>query len=129
MEYSDPTTRQLFELIDAMPGADRVRLLEELMERQKASRRKHLRKGCTDSVHYSDGEHFFKDMAKNISEGGVMISTKRAFAVGQILSVVIPLGDHGESFKFKGKVVWAKNDGIGVKFFGNPVSLTRRLKF
>lgn len=129
MDLSDSTMRRFFELIESMAAADRELLLEELLEREKTSKRKHPRKAYTHCVHYSDGEHFFKDVAQNISQGGVMITTSRSFTVGQHLSVVIPIGENGASFKFKGEVVWAKNDNIGIKFLGDAVSLTRSLKF
>jgi hypothetical protein len=118
MDLSDSTMRQLFELIEAMPAPDRVSLLEELIERQRNTRRKNPRRAYTENVDYTDGQKFFRDVAKNISEGGIMIATSRSFAVGQSLSVVIPYGNLGASFKFNGQVVWAHDDGIGVKFLG-----------
>jgi Tfp pilus assembly protein PilZ len=118
MNSSDSTMRQLVEALESMSENERVLLLEELVERKNTSKRKHPRRTFANTVQYSDGQHFFEDVASNLSESGVIIATRKSFAVGQNLSVVIPFGNLGASFKFDGEVVWASDEGIGIKFLG-----------
>jgi len=59
----------------------------------------------------------YKSWIRNISGGGVYIETGTLFPVQSVISMTYSLPDSGEENRI-GLIVWAKLQGIGVKF--NP---------
>jgi hypothetical protein len=78
--------------------------------------RKHPRKSYKQSTMFSTQKGIFKGSTKNISSSGVFIMSKKAFEVGQILTLALQYKD-GKSVKIKGQIVWTNEEGFGVKFF------------
>ena len=77
-------------------------------------KRQFQRTDCLVPVSYEVKGHNFKDVLRNISEGGGYLQTFRAFSVGEEISLELPPQDHGE--KVVGDIVWVGPEGIGVKF-------------
>jgi Tfp pilus assembly protein PilZ len=77
-------------------------------------KRQFQRTDCFVPVSYEVKGHNFKDVLRNISEGGGYLQTFRAFSVREEISLEVPPHDHGE--KVVGDVVWVGPEGIGLKF-------------
>ncbi len=77
-------------------------------------KRQFQRTDCLVPVSYEVKGHNFKDVLRNISEGGGYLQTFKAFSVREEISLELPPQDHGE--KVVGDIVWVGPEGIGVKF-------------
>lgn|GEM_PF-778178 len=88
-------------------------------------RRNFIRVAANYSVDLKTKESFQKAMIRNISGGGLFISTQEVLPVGEIVELTIRFPDQPEPMKIKSEVVWSqpyhklgKNSetGMGVKF-------------
>ena len=77
-------------------------------------KRQFQRTDCTVPVSYEVKGHPFKDVLRNVGEGGGYLQTFRFFSVGEEISLELPAQDHGE--RVVGDVVWVGPEGIGLKF-------------
>ena len=77
--------------------------------------RKHPRKSCKQSTLFSTQNGIFEGLTKNISSSGVFLISKKAFEVGEILTLALQYKD-GKSVKIKGQIVWTNEEGFGVEF-------------
>ena len=77
--------------------------------------RKHPRKQYNQFTLFTSQSGIFEGSIENISSSGAFIMAKKAFEVGQILTVVLPL-KKGKQVKAKGKIVWMNDEGFGIKF-------------
>jgi len=77
--------------------------------------RKRPRRPCNQSTLFSAPSGIFEGSIKNISKSGVFILAKRAFEVGQIINLALPL-KNGKEVKIKGRIVWTNDEGFGIKF-------------
>jgi hypothetical protein len=65
---------------------------------------------------FTSKNRFYEGLVKNISRKGAFIRTVERFAVGQQLSMVVPLGNKKRGIKLQGNVVWSGPEGFGVEF-------------
>ena len=77
--------------------------------------RKHPRKPYKQTTMFSTENGIFEGKTKNISSSGVFIMSKKAFEVGQILTLTLQY-KNGENVKIKGQIVWTNDEGFGLKF-------------
>ena len=77
--------------------------------------RKHPRRPYNQSTLFATQNGIFEGSIKNISSSGVFIMAKKAFEVGQILTLVLPF-KNGKEVKVKGQIVWTNDEGFGIKF-------------
>ena len=77
--------------------------------------RKHPRRQYNQFTLFTSQSGIFEGSIENISSSGAFIMAEKAFEVGQILTVVLPL-KKGKQVKAKGKIVWANDEGFGLKF-------------
>jgi len=90
-------------------------------------RRQHDRSRLIVDVHFDGGESTGVASSKDISLGGLYMSTQTDIPVGSSLALRIPVaGDH---VMVKGEVVYANpGKGIGVKFRDLPEDARRALE-
>ena len=90
--------------------------LNEIKEIKKTKDlRKHPRRQYNQFTLFTSQNGVFEGSIKNISSSGAFIMAEKAFEVGQILTVVLPL-KKGKQVKAKGKIVWMNDEGFGIKF-------------
>jgi hypothetical protein len=122
--FQFPTvTHRLFELITAMSDDERrtlLKLLENGLLKGKC-RRGFFRKPLRLPVIYGLGEHTYRNYIKDISLGGVFISTRNAFQAGQQIRLLFSNGDKTSSVKMLGKIARATPEGIGVEFLSPDI--------
>ena len=90
-----------------------LRLLEDW---QRSDRRKHTRKPCSMPIDYAMGNRVFKDVARDISAGGVFIRTPAALSVGEEILLPFSVPTQKEPIRITGEIVRSVEEGIGVKF-------------
>jgi hypothetical protein len=83
--------------------------------RKPKESRKHPRRQYNQFIHFADQSGIFEGTIKNISSSGVFLMSKKAFEVGEILTLVLPL-KNGKFANAKGKIVWTNDEGLGIKF-------------
>jgi PilZ domain len=122
--FQFPTvTHRLFELVTAMSDDERrtlLKLLENGLLKGKC-RRGFFRKPLRLPVIYGLGEHTYRNYIKDISLGGVFISTRNAFQAGQQIRLLFSNGDKTSSVKMLGKIARATPEGIGVEFLSPDI--------
>jgi hypothetical protein len=77
--------------------------------------RKHPRKPYKQSTMFFTKDSVFEGSIKNISSSGVFVVSKKAFEVGQILTLALQY-KNGKNVKIEGQIVRTDDDGFGVKF-------------
>ena len=82
---------------------------------KKRDPRRHARKSYSRSLRIATKNGIIEGTTKNISPSGTFIATKNMLEVDQLLKVSLPLKS-GNVAKITGRVVWANEEGIGVKF-------------
>jgi hypothetical protein len=88
----------------------------KLNDRKKTKdSRKHPRRQYNQFIHFTDQSGIFEGSIKNISSSGVFLMSKRAFEVGEILTLVLPF-KNGKFANAKGQIVWTNDEGLGIKF-------------
>jgi hypothetical protein len=122
--FQYPTvTHRLFQLVTAMSDDERrtlLKLLENGLLKGKC-RRGFFRKPLRLPVIYGLGEHTYRNYIKDISLGGVFISTRNAFQAGQQIRLLFSNGDKTSSVKMLGKIARATPEGIGVEFLSPDI--------
>lgn len=89
---------------------------QDLKWNERKDSRKHPRRQYNQFTLFTSQSGVFEGSIKNISSFGAFIMAEKAFEVGQILTVVLPL-KNGKQVKAKGKIVWTNDEGFGIKFF------------
>ncbi len=84
--------------------------------RREQNLRKHPRKSCSVPIKYVTKNQILQGEIKNISLGGIFLKTPHDIAVGQRLSLAIPIRKKGKIIKRIGKIAWANHDGVGIEF-------------
>jgi hypothetical protein len=84
------------------------------IKRTKKSR-KHSRKPYKQSTMFSTQNGIFEGTTKNISSSGVFVTSKKAFEIGQTLTLALQYKD-GKNVKINGEIVWTNDEGFGLKF-------------
>ena len=64
---------------------------------------------------FSTQNGIFEGITKNISSSGVFVMSKKAFEVGQTLTLALQYND-GKKVKINGEIVWTNDEGFGLKF-------------
>lgn len=107
---------RLIELIVMMSDEEKQSLVEELEQRLQIKKRRHERKPYFSIACYTtrDGAHV--DFIQNISAGGVFIGTRLHPSVGEKITLAFPLPVSQEHIMLDGQIVWATQQGMGVKF-------------
>jgi hypothetical protein len=80
----------------------------------KAELRRHPRQSCRNSALLSTDDAVIKVKIKNVSLSGVFISSGKALALDQILTLSVP-GKQGGELRMTGQVVWTNHEGCGIK--------------
>lgn len=119
MPLQDPTiTHQLFQLIAEM-SEDEKRILLKLLKRgalKRKCRRQHFRKRVCAPVRYTNREGLSNGVIRDISLGGVFILSRKAFSLGQCLSVCFTPANFQKTVWIASDVVRVTPEGIGVRF-------------
>jgi Tfp pilus assembly protein PilZ len=114
----DPTvTHRLFERITSLSDDERrtlLKLLDEGLLKGKC-RRAHFRKPARLPLAYTNRRAVYQSMTKDISLGGVFISTNISFNLGEELKMLFKTQKKG-SAKILGRVARISLDGVGVRF-------------
>ena len=106
----------LFRIILRMSLDEQKDLLEELEKRFSFKKRRHERKLCISAVDYVVQDDTHTDFTQNIGAGGVFIGTAASLSVGQEITLSLLLPDSKDHMSVSGEIVWASEEGIGVKF-------------
>ena len=77
--------------------------------------RSHPRKPYKQSTMFSTQNGIFEGTTKNISSSGVFVTSKKAFEIGQTLTLALQYKD-GKNVKINGEIVWTNDEGFGLKF-------------
>jgi hypothetical protein len=83
---------------------------------QEYGSREHPRVDYVTPVKYESDNHTFEGKTENVSSGGVFIKTQDPVAVGQKITIDIPLKKKGKIKRLTGKVTRSARDGFGAKF-------------
>lgn len=114
--------KRLIGLIREMPDDQKIHLLNYI-ENQLSGYRKYPRKEVSIQSAFVVGDHVFTDFIKNISAGGVFITTKNPPTVGDEISLNFLLSGHNRAIRVLGKVLRSDSNGFAVKFFKAPEPL------
>jgi uncharacterized protein (TIGR02266 family) len=84
-------------------------------------RRTEVREPLVLKVEYADAEDLVADYTENISQGGTFVLTKRAFAVGTPVRLVVSFPGLIKPLPLTGKVKWVREEppedrGVGIEF-------------
>jgi hypothetical protein len=97
-----------------------VELLEESIpakdQDQYFGSREHPRIDCAIPLKYEFDNRTYEGITENVSSGGVFIKTRDLVAVGQQVTVYIPVKKKGKIKRLQGRVTWSNRMGFGVKF-------------
>ncbi len=97
-----------------------VELIEEAPEtpssRQYGGTRKHPRKDAAIPVKYESENRKYEGITKDVSSGGVFITTDYPLSIGQMVKLEIPLKKKGKIARLTGQVTRSNLRGFGVKF-------------
>jgi len=96
---------------------DQQRELLYHLESQKTGYRKRPRKEINIAADYTVCENTFKDFIKNISAGGVYITSDHTHLVGREVSMDFKLTGYPKSIRVFGKIVRSDTKGFAVTFF------------
>ena len=83
---------------------------------QYAGSRQHSRVDHAIAVKYEYDNQVYEGTTENVSSGGVLIKTRDPVAVGQKVTIDIPLKKKRKIKRFTGKVTWSTRSGFGVQF-------------
>jgi hypothetical protein len=78
--------------------------------------RQHPRVAYAIPVKYESDNQTYEGTTENVSSGGVFIKTRDPIAVGQKVTIDIPLKIKGKIKRLTGKVTWSTRKGFGIKF-------------
>ena len=94
---------------------DNKQTLKSKDTKRTKNSRKHPRKPYKQSTMFSTQNGIFEGITKNISSSGVFVMSKKAFEVGQTLTLALQYND-GKKVKINGEIVWTNDEGFGLKF-------------
>ena len=83
--------------------------------KSKKNLRRHQRKPHNETILFVSQNGINEGFTKNISASGVFIASKGELETGQTITLALPL-ENGKEIKIKGRIVWANDEGFGVKF-------------
>ena len=106
---------KLIALINDMPE-DQLKDLLNHLETKQTGDRKYQRKEIPIAADYIIQNKTYKDFIKNISAGGVYITTQQSQSIGQDISINFTLPDYQESIRVYGKIVRKDPHGFAVEF-------------
>jgi Tfp pilus assembly protein PilZ len=89
------------------------------MDTSSCDRRVHGRKSCMISVDYQIGGRIYRDFARNISTGGLLIETAGKFIVGQDVSLTFIEPSFGKQMKTMAQIVWIDPNRMGLRLKAN----------
>jgi hypothetical protein len=78
--------------------------------------RQHPRVDYVIPVKYKSDNQTYEGTTENVSSGGVFIKTQDPVAVGQNVTIDIPLKKKGKIKRLSGKVTWSTRNGFGAQF-------------
>ena len=104
-------TARLFDIIQNMTEGEQLKLLSDLGEKRKYSRKAYIM-----PVKYETREGSYCDYITDISYGGAFIMTSEDFSIGQEMTISLSFRGQKDLFKIEGKVVRATSEGIGVEY-------------
>jgi len=81
-------------------------------------RRKHQRKSFLKPVYFVCNQKYYQGVTKDISNGGLFISTKDKLEVGQYMNIAIPNTNYDKGRMLRAEIVRVEEDGIGAKIVG-----------
>lgn len=113
---------RLIRLIKDMPEDQKIHLLHHI-ESQLSGYRKYPRKEESIPSAFVIGDHVFTDFIKNISAGGVYVSTRKPQSVGDEISLNFKLSGQKKAIRVFGKIVRSDTKGFAVEFFQEPEKL------
>jgi hypothetical protein len=96
-------------------SSDNNQTLESNNTKRTKKSRKYPRKPYKQSTMFSTQNGIFEGTTKDISSSGVFVMSKKAFEVGQTLTLALQYKD-GKNVKINGEVVWTNEEGFGLKF-------------
>ena len=96
-------------------SSDNNQTLESNNTKRTKKSRKHPRKPYKQSTMFSTQNGIFEGTTKDISSSGVFVISKKAFEVGQTLTLALQYKD-GKNVKINGEIVWTNDEGFGLKF-------------
>jgi hypothetical protein len=117
---------RLIALIKDMSEDQKIQLLNHI-ESQQAGYRKYPRKEESIPSAFVIGDQIFTDFIKNISAGGVFITTRKPQSVGDEISLNFTLSGHKRTIRVFGKIVRSDSNGFAVEFFQEPEPLLHYL--
>ena len=77
--------------------------------------RNHPRRSFSRPLRFGVQENVYDGSTKNISASGIFIATDEKLEVGQVIKLNLPL-KKGKMIGTQGEVVWANDEGFGLKF-------------
>jgi hypothetical protein len=83
---------------------------------QSLGSREHPRIECTIPITYEFNNRTYEGQTENVSNGGVFVKTRNLVAVGERVTVYIPVKKKGKIKRLNGRVAWSNRAGFGVKF-------------
>ena len=107
---------RLMALIDDLTE-DQLKTLLKSLESQSTGYRRHPRTDCNIAADYTVHEKTFQDFIKNISAGGVYITSDRTHLIGREISMDFNLTGYPKSIRVFGKIVRSDANGFAVKFY------------
>jgi Tfp pilus assembly protein PilZ len=78
--------------------------------------RRHPRADCAISVKYEYDDQAYEGTTEYVNRGGIFIKTRDPVAVGQMVTVAVPLNEKGQFIKLVAKVTRSSRSGFGVQF-------------
>jgi len=106
---------RLIRLIKEMSEDQQITLLNSI-ESHLEGYRKYPRKEESIPSAFVVGDRIFSDFIKNISAGGVFITTKNPQSVGDEISLNFILSGRKRTIRVSGKVVRSDSNGFAVEF-------------
>jgi hypothetical protein len=82
----------------------------------KAESRSHSRKSCSIPTLIQSTQRKVRGLIKNASCGGVFIRCSEMLSIGQRVFLTIPLRKKRKIVTRAGEIVWADQNGVGIKF-------------
>ncbi len=107
---------KLIELIKEL-SEDQQKNLLDLIKSRQSGYREHPRKEVSVATDYIIKDKTYKDFIKNISAGGVYITTKKSQSVGDEISMNFMLTGHKRPIRVFGTIIRSTPNGFAVKFY------------
>lgn len=85
-------------------------------QRMRQEKRLYERMPCLLLADYAAQDYAYRAFVKNISCDGAFIESPRPVPTDSEIVLVLPILDDAQPLKLAGEVVWADQQGMGVKF-------------